>query len=367
MPSLDLITLPVQIAAFAWGAAAILVTVASAVRVLVLPRSAYDRIAAATFRLTRTIFELPLSRADTYEQRDAIMALYAPVSLLVLPVVWLVLVLAGYTAMFWATGIHPWSAALTLSGSSLFTLGSASSEKLGHTLLTFSESAIGLSLLALLIAYLPTIYAAFSRREATVTLLEVRAGSPPSAVEMIERYSRINGLDRMTELWETWEVWFSELEETHTSLAALPFFRSPQPQRSWITAAGAVLDGAALVSSTLDLPRDPQQDLCIRAGYIALRSIADFFGIGYNRAPRPDDPISVLRSEYDEVYDRLARGGLPVRPDRDAAWRSFAGWRVNYDTVLVALANLVMAPTAPWISDRGPVHQPKLKRLRVKG
>ncbi|HEX5417167.1 MAG TPA: hypothetical protein VFZ25_15995 [Chloroflexota bacterium] len=365
MPPLNLATLTVQIAVFAWGALTTLITVASAVRVLVLPRSAYDRVASATFRLTRAVFDLAIGRADTYEQRDAIMALYAPVSLLALPVVWLTLVLAGYTAMFWATGLRPWTDALVLSGSSLLTLGLASSEQIGHSLLSFSEAAIGLSLLALLIAYLPTIYAAFSRREAAVTLLEVRAGSPPSAVQMIERYTRIQGLHRMTELWQSWEVWFGELEETHTSLAALPFFRSPQPQRSWITAAGAVLDGAALVNSTLDLPRDPQQDLCIRAGYLALRSIADFFGISYNPTPRPDDPISVLRSEYDAVYDRLARAGIPVKPDRDAAWRSFAGWRVNYDTVLVSLAVLVMAPPAPWISDRGPVRRPKLRKLRV--
>lgn len=347
------------------GVGAVLITLASAVRVLILPRSAFDRIATGTFRLTRVVFDLAMNRVETYEERDAIMALYAPVALLVLPVAWLIIVLFGYSAVFWAVGIHPWSAAVILSGSSLFTLGFASGTNLGHALLSFSESAIGLSLLALLIAYLPTMYSAFSRRETAVTLLEVRAGSPPSAVEMIERYNRIHGLHRLTELWGQWEAWFGELEETHTSLASLSFFRSPQPRRSWITAAGVVLDGAALVNSMLDLPRDPQQDLCIRAGYIALRSIADFFGIAYDPHPRPDDPISVLRSEYDEVYDRLAEAGLPLKPDRDAAWRSFSGWRVNYDTVLIALAELLMAPPATWISDRGPIARPKLKRLRV--
>ena len=73
----------------------------------------------------------------------------------------------------------------------------------------------------------PTIYAAFTRREREVSLLEVRAGSPPSAVEMIIRYHRIHGLDRLHDTWQTWEVWFADIEESHTSLAALSYFRSP--------------------------------------------------------------------------------------------------------------------------------------------
>ncbi len=98
----------------------------------------------------------------------------------------------------------------------------------------------------LLVTYLPSLYAAFSRREAQIALLEARAGSPPSGVDMIERYHRIDWLDRLTAVWEDWEAWFADIEETHTSLPALAFFRSPQPEQSWVTAAGAVLDGAAL-------------------------------------------------------------------------------------------------------------------------
>src|SRR5205085_8392901 len=124
-----------------------------------------------------------------------------------------------------------------------------------------SEATIGLILVALLIAYLPTMYAAFSRREAAVSMLEVRAGSPPSAVEMILRFHRLNRLVYFNTLWTSWEVWFVELEESHTSLAALAFFRSPHPDRSWITAAGTVLDAAALVISTVDIPPDPQANL----------------------------------------------------------------------------------------------------------
>jgi hypothetical protein len=180
----------------------------------------------------------------------------------------------------------------------------------------------------------------------------VRAGSPPSAIELILRYHRIHGLDRLNVLWVQWEQWFADIEESHTSLAALVFFRSPQPDHSWVTASGAVLDAAALLRSTVDAPRDAQADLCIRAGYLALRRIAAFFQIPYNANPRPDDPISISRVEFDAAYDELAQNGVPLIPDRDQAWRDFAGWRVNYDAVLLSLAALTMAPYALWSSDR---------------
>ena len=222
--------------------------------------------------------------------------------------------------------------------------------------LLFSEAALGLFLLSLLIAYLPTMYTAFAKREAAVTMLEVRAGSPPSAVEMFTRFHKLQRMDKLDELWTSWELWFVELEESHTSLAALNFFRSPRPQRSWVTAAGAVLDAASLYSSTLDVPKDTQADLCIRAGYLALRYIADFFGIEYDADPQPDDSITVSRAEYDAAYDQLASVGVPLKADREQAWHDFAGWRVNYDKVLVGLAHITVAPYALWSSDRALDH-----------
>jgi hypothetical protein len=218
--------------------------------------------------------------------------------------------------------------------------------------LAFSEAALGLFILALLITYLPTVYAAFSRRETTVAMMAVRAGTPPSAVEMLQRYERIEYGTGLEEMWPRWEMWFIELEETHTSLPVLAFFRSPQPAHSWVTAAGTILDAASLVSSTVDCKRQPDAELCIRAGYIALRRIADFFRIPFNSDPAPDDPISITRHEWDEACARLEEAGIKLKADRDKAWRDFAGWRVNYDDVLLGLALLTVAPLAEWTSDR---------------
>jgi hypothetical protein len=327
------------------------ITLVSAIRTFVLPRSAWDIVTVVVFRTLRRIFDFSLSWTDDYLIRDRFMAFFAPVGLLLLLPTWLTLVVIGYTGMFWASGVESWEEAFRVSGSSLLTLGYARGDMLFHTVLEFSEATIGLLLVALLIAYLPTMYSAFSRRENAVILLEVRAGNPPTAVEMIARYSRIHGLGRLEEAWRQWEVWFAEIEESHTSLAALVFFRSSKPGQSWITSAGAILDAAALTLSVVDINWSPQAALCIRSGFLALRSITNFFRVPYNPDPQyPEDPISVSREEFDIACLMLAAEGVPLKEDREQAWSDFAGWRVNYDMPLLALCEITMAPPAPWSS-----------------
>jgi hypothetical protein len=182
------------------------------------------------------------------------------------------------------------------------------------------------------------------------------------------RHHRIGWLDDLDEYWLTWERWFIELEEAHTSYPALNFLRSPQSERSWITAAGTALDAAALMASTVDRGEPGPQGVSIRAGYIALRRIADFFDIAYDPDSSPTDPISISRSEFDDAWEQLAASGVPLISDQDQAWRDFAGWRVNYDTVLLSLAEITMAPYAPWTADRSPVdHQrPKVRRFGMR-
>lgn len=342
------------------GLALVVVAIMSALRVLVVPRSSRDRVARMLFFVLRRLFDLWALRLSTYARIDRLMAWFAPTGLLVLVFVWLVMVLAGYTGVFLLLTGYDLRDSFILSGSSLLTLGFASpGTDTATTAVALSEAALGLILIALLIAYLPTVYAAFSRREALVSMLEVRAGSPPSAIELLARYRRIQALEQLGDLWERWEVWFVELEETHTSLAALTFFRSPRPERSWITAAGTVLDAAALTASTVDIPRDSRADLCIRAGYLALRHIASFFEIAYDENPLPDDPISISRAEFESACERLAAANVPLKPDRDECWKRFVGWRANYDTALVSLAELTAAPPAEWVSDRGPLVRPR--------
>lgn len=340
------------------GVALVARTMLAAVRSLLLPRGSNDRLSRFAFLVTRRAFSWVASPKRPYLVRDRIMAYYGPIGLLLVLVFWLFLVMLGYAAIYWAIGVgadgssvydvSPIVEALRLSGSSILTLGFAAPSVAGTTFLVFSEAVLGLILIALLISYLPTIYGAFSRRELLVNLLEVRADSPPSAVVMLTRFHRLHGLGALHDMWEQWEPWFSELEETHTSLPILVFYRSQQPDHSWVNAAGAIMDTAALARSVVDTPLDVQADLTIRAGYLAVRRIADYFGLQYERHPKQDDPTSIGRAQFDEVCAVLEAAGVPLRADREQAWLDFNGWRVNYDAPLRALERIALAPPSWW-------------------
>lgn len=350
----DLIRILLDILVAIFGVLLVFFTLSSAIRTFVLPRGEHVHLTEWILSLSRMIFGIRQVRARTYEERDRVMSFFAPFTLLFIPVVWVILLILGYACIYWALGIKPWNESIEISGSSLLTLGTVPFISLWVTLVEFSQATIGLGIVALLIAYLPTMYAAFSQRESLVTMLEVRAGAPPSATEFILRMHRNGGLNTeyLNAVWREWEMWFTQLEESHTSLGMLVFFRSPNPMRSWITAAGTVLDSAALVDSIVDIPVDFQQRLTIRAGYVALRSIADQFNMTYNPNPASGDPISVDWEEFREVYETLQAAGVPLRSECEDSWKNFTGWRVNYDAVLIKLAMFIQAPYAPWISDR---------------
>lgn len=348
-----------------FGVLIIIMNLFSAIRTFVLPRAEKDPITRFVFFIIHKAFSALTWFFPTYRQKDRIMAFYAPVALLAMPPTWLILISFGYTLIYYYLGAESLAAAFTISGSSLLTLGFARSEST-FPILEFSQATIGPLLIALLISYLPTMYSAFHSREMSVNRLSVRAGIPPSPVRMLMRFHRLNRLPELTSFWEDWELWFAKLEESHTSLAALVYFRSPQAEESWVNAAGTILDAAALRLSTLDLPNDlkgprlpdgseipgdAQAAITIRAGFIALRRIADIFRVSHNPHPSyPHDPISIERKTFDQACYLMEQQGLSLKADREKAWQDFAGWRVNYDSVLVALKNLTMAPDAPWIS-----------------
>lgn len=335
------------------GLATVILTLFSALSTFVLPRAARSRLNRIVFGLLRRVFKFLLRFAKTYDQQDAIMAYYAPIGTMLLVPTWYILISLGFACIYWGLGVGNWFEVFHLSGSSLFTLGFATGNSFLIDAIEFVEAMLGLILVALLIAYLPTMYAAFSRRERAVTMLEVRAGSPPSALEMLLRFNRIHGMSRLDDYWKTWEAWFADVEESHTTLPALVFFRSPRVGHSWITAAGTVLDAASITLSAVEAPFEASAALCIRSGYLALRYIANYFELPNPQDPQyPKETISVTRDEFDSVLDQLAGAGMKIKSDREQVWKDFAGWRVNYDRSLLLLCRLVMAPYAVWSSDR---------------
>jgi hypothetical protein len=357
------VTVAFEVLLFLLGLSLVVTILSAAVRTVVVPRAEHVLLNRAVFVPLHAVFRAA-ARGRPYDRQDAILARFAPTALLLLPVVWAIGAILGFSAMFWALHVRPYRRALVDAGSSLTTLGFERTDDLPTLLLSIAAAIIGLGLVALLISFLPTMYGHFSKREAAVGKLFVRSGiaGVASPVTLLTRAHQVGGLAQLDELWAEWEGWFIELEESHTSFPALVFFRSPAPNRSWVTAAGVALDGAALTLALVDAPRTPRAQYMIRSGFVALRSVAEYYGVPFDPDPRPDDPVSVTREEFDAVVAQLEAAGVPLVADRDAAWRAYAGWRVNYDACLVGLAGLVIAPPTLWSSDRADRRTVRIRR-----
>lgn len=356
-----------EVLAFLASAALAAATILSTIRAVVLPRATQSLVSKLTRNAVRAVLRARARPTSDFGERDRILAMLAPLSLIAMLAVWLLSLFAAYSVMFFAISGRSFAGSVQISGSSLVTLGTVADNEFWPSVLSYTEAAFGLLIVALFISYFPSIYGGFTRRETGVTLLQVRAGDPPRAATMLIRYNRIEERRyQLTELWRQWEQWFADIEESHTTFPVLAFFRSPQPQRSWVTAAGTLLDGASLWVACVEHPVDPDVQLCIRAGFLALRHIADAFGLAYDPDPDPAGPISVTRSEWDVVMAEMEQAGMDLVADREAAWTAWRGWRVNYDAVVLLLARLVEAPPAPWVSDRSPIDaRPASRSLRT--
>ena len=330
------------------GLVLVITTLSAAIRSFVLPRNEVVRLNVWVFMGIRSIFDGAAKLASSYGRRDKIMAHYAPVALVALPVVWEALVSLGYTSMYWALGEGTWVRCYELSNSSLLTMGSTSTHHTHIAALTYSEATLGLLLLTLLLSYLPTIYQAFSRREVTVALLELRAGTPPTAACLLGWLNHDGSVQNDDQQWAEWERWFVEIEESHTSLPVLSFFRSPQPGRSWVTAGGLVLDTAALLFAAVDGPQPRQAQLTFKAGCLAMNRVYRFFDDKAGAEPvdlLPEgETVDPGRAEFDQACQLLADKGLKICSDRTAAWQQYRELRSRYAGAVQFLGRLLMAP-----------------------
>ncbi|MFI5052450.1 MAG: hypothetical protein ACHQBP_05935 [Acidimicrobiales bacterium] len=335
----------------------------AAIRTFLLPRVASVRLSRLTARVIRSIFYLLAHERRSYLARDRILSLYASVVLLTFQALWLALSALAFTFAFIAAGIPTFARAVDVSGSSLFTLGTSSGSGAAQVTLGFVEAGIGLTLLALLISFIPTLYSAFQRREISVSRLAVRAGVPATPWGIIEIAESVASYDRLEELWREWEQWFTDVGETHTTLTILNFYRSPTPEQTWIGCAASVLDAAALYNAAVDLEPSAGAGLCIRSGWMTLRRLADYFRVPYPTALDRSIPIAISRAEFDAVLARLERGGIPIVANREAAWGDFVGWRVNYDAIIESFYELFTCPRTDWrLAALQPLVEPSNRR-----
>ncbi|HEY6285647.1 MAG TPA: hypothetical protein VIX20_08300 [Ktedonobacteraceae bacterium] len=341
-----------QIIVFLIGLSIALTTLYSAIKQTVLPGRKKVLLSRAVFRNTFRLYRLLFSRVKSIKTRDAIMGFYAPLSVMLLPLTWMILLIIGFTMMIWGVSEPSLGTALSLSGAAITTEGFLAPKGIAETTLYIIAGVIGLGIVGLLITFLPTVYSIYSKREEEVTRVAFRFGSPPSGVKVLVQAYRLGLAQELDEFWRTWEDWFTEMAETHISNSEVIFYRSSRPGASWITTAGALLDACSLFSSTVDRQDVPWLKLCFQAGCHTLADIATDVDIPLDSALASNDSIHVMRAEYDAACEQLSSAGVPLKGDREDNWRAFVSMRSQYDFALIALANFVHAPEAPWSSDR---------------
>lgn len=331
---------------------------------LIVPRPTSNRLS----RWVDLIVDLPyryfVGRVSDFRERDRLRATQAAALLLGQLFTWLIVAYAGFGLLLWPYTAKGVTSAFIDAGSSMFTLGFAVPAGAAPAVIVFVAAAVGLIIIALQIGYLPTLYAAFNRRETEVALLNARAGVPSWGPELLARThyalgSGMSTLDTMPQLYAQWERWAADVAESHTTYLPLVRFRSPELLSSWVTALLAMLDSAALFLALAPsaAPVVPAR-LCLRSGFLCFNRIARAMGYDIPDEPDPDAGISLTYAEFLEAVDRLREVEFPIERDPAEAWPDFAGWRVNYERAAYAVAFSVYAVPAKWSGPRRrPVQQ----------
>jgi hypothetical protein len=293
-----------------------------------------------------------------YKPRDRLLATQPAAILLAQLAAWLGISFAGFALLLWPFATRGVASAFTDAGSSMFTLGFAQPVGAVPSVIVFLAAATGLVIVTLQIAYLPTLYSAFNRRETEVALLNARAGVPSWGPELLARThyalgSGMSTLGTMPDLYAQWERWAADIAESHTTYLPLVRFRSPLPLSSWVTALLAVLDSAALflALSPGSAPVVPAR-LCLRGGFLCFDRIAQAMGIQVPEEPDPEGRISLTYEEFLDAVTRMREVGFPIERDPAEAWPDFAGWRINYEQAAYAVAAAVDAVPALWSGPR---------------
>jgi hypothetical protein len=352
---------------FAVGLLVVTSTLLSVAGTLVVPRAVNSPLSRAVEWFLDVVFLAVAKRIRGFERRDRILAWQAPMSLLIRLGVWLGMLIVGFALLLLPSLKGHLGQAFSESGSSVFTLGYAAPSTGDSTTLEYLAAFTGLVVIGLQVGYLPTLYAAFNKRETEVTLLSSRAGVPAWGPEILVR-SRWGIQDGdiapiLETLFVSWERWAAEVAESHTTYSTLARFRSPRPLSHWLTSLIAVMDAAAL-HLALAPSREPKlaPRLALRMGFVAIGQIAKTMRQQVPDVPDPDAPISLSYDDFRKATAMLREVDYPIDLSDEEAWPHFRGWRANYDATALLLAKQLDAPPALWTGPRRWPSTPVLPR-----
>ena len=341
-----------------FGVLLVLTAWQSVIGTLIVPRPVPSWLTRMVDRLILALYRVATKPCKGWERLDRILATQAPAILIGQLVTWLGIFLAGFTLLLWPAHGRSITTAMTDAGSSIFTLGFAEPPGTVPAVVIFIAAGTGMVVVALQIGYLPTLYAAFNRRETEIALLNARSGVPAWGPELLARTYYALGRDTsavntLPDLYRTWERWAADVSESHTTYLPLVRFRSPRAYSSWVTSLLAVLDSAALILalSPEEAPTIPAR-LCLRGGFNCLVRIAGAMGLDLPEEADPEEAISLTFEEFSDAVKRMTDVGFVVTRTPAEAWPEFAGWRVNYESAAYQIAAAIDAVPALWSGPR---------------
>jgi hypothetical protein len=335
------------------GLVLILAILLEAFETVVLPRrvSRRLRITVLFYRMTWRPWRALARMMRRKKLRESFLGYYGPLSLLVLFIFWATLLIIGFALFYHSASLsdptHPrFQTCLYLSGTTFFTLGIG--DVTPHTqferVLIVVESGLGFGFLALVLSYLPVIYQAFSRREVNIVLLDARAGSPPTAVELLRRHAGPRELDALEILLRDWERWSAEILESHISYPVVSYFRSQHNNESWLGALTSILDASALMLTDGNTTCQRQAKLTFA---MCRHTVVDLAQVFY-ATPRNTGPDRLPPEDLQRMRTILKGAGLHFleTPESNAKLEKL---RQMYEPYLKALAAHLYVELPPWI------------------
>jgi hypothetical protein len=338
------------------GLVIILGVLLDAFETIVLPRRVQRafRLTGLFYRSTWVPWAWFSRYIKTLSRRENYLSYFGPLSLIFLLAVWAVSLIFGFTLLQYGLGQHVRLSGETISfgvllyhsGETFFTLGYGDVVPVSSLarLIAVFEAGMGFGFLALVIGYLPIIYQAFADRELEISLLDSRAGSPPTATEMLNRLGCCPDGRVLDEIFRDWERWSANVLASHLSYPVLSFFRSQHSNQSWLGALTLMLDVTSLVIVGVDGIRSEQAKLTFAMARHAAVDLAQVIHADFdpNLAPR------LSLSDFDQIRSTLAANGLRLRDD-EAAQQKLTKLRLLYEPYVQANADTLLIALPPWI------------------
>jgi hypothetical protein len=332
------------------------------IRIALINRHYRDFFAETAGRTVYAAVSLRLrGKRDARASHPVLLWLF-PAYLLLLILIYFLGAMAAFVFLYWGMGaVTSWRQAFLASGSALNTLGFATPTTIAGQLLAIPEGALGLGIVVFLFTFIPGYQAVIRSREDKTSWLYVRTGDRPDGVALLEWCQRAGIADNMSAVWEAWEDWFRMLGDTHSVLPMLTMSPSVQGNQSWVRAAAAVLDAAALAASSIDTEDSESAKVCVRTGTRAFLAIANALGETCKGARQPIACPS--REWYDATRTHLYSVGLNLRSavDAEPQWQEFLSLRGQYEEALLFVASQTFAPL-----EGIQVEMPKEKALQIQ-